>query len=970
MLKNVILIILLLCFYNLSYADETKVWTNPTILQGGVTYSQYCGSGGSHSLTMNNTNKALYGVWVGGTTDKHIYYATDDTGDWEINPAITDRDCNNTSIAVSDVSGSDDIHIVWESTINDTTHIQYTSMEYMWSAYNITNDYFWGVYPLYSNHRPSILIDNEGYKHITWYGGEADTNTRIFYANNIFPTEKVKADTFFIHTITIEDDSKNPTFCMDDSNNIYLTWQGGGETPQIYFASSIDTFQSIIQVTNNTYDNTNPSIAIDPENNLYIAYESNTGVYSQISYAYTDSNEIWQTDDVTSESFDNYNPSIAIGVFGGVHIVWEGEYSTGIWQIYYSSNFKGVFEPSERLTENIVYSYHTPNFTIDASAYGHIFYRGEDGTGNEHIHYLMSPNPLDDDISEPIFSSFNPENVIEDNDFLIRCMIEDASGIYDDTTGVEGQGVYLLWDTEALDDSSNILLMSETVTGWFWTDSIISPSSSSEADTIMYRIYAYDNDTDFGNIMDRTQGISGIQFITIQDDTIGPIFDNFLPDTVSGMQSFNISCCVYDPSGVYDDITGSAGQGMYLLWDEDGTIDASSNEVTMSRVGSADTSDIFQTDTEITLTAEPNAIGDFVYQVFAYDNDADGGDINDRTQDNSEVIYISGEPPELMFGVLQNPVLQKYFDIYIISNEKLASANIRVTENGSASTNLEVSTLDTINFVYAGDYTADSESALLSIAVSITDLAGWTTKDTIDFTGKFFTVASSGYISSPDKELRVYLPEGALSKETYAIILPLKNDANYSLMYRTVPYNTLAESISKPYLIGPENQLLDKDATITFYYDNINNKSEEHLSIAYYNHNNWELLPSQINIEENQIKSQINKFGIYQLQWNADYTIEESLPNNYKLKQNYPNPFNPKTTITYQLPNSADVSLKIYNINGQLVRTLVKDNLESGTYSILWDGNDDSGKTLASGIYLYKLEANDYSESHKMILLK
>ncbi len=88
------------------------------------------------------------------------------------------------------------------------------------------------------------------------------------------------------------------------------------------------------------------------------------------------------------------------------------------------------------------------------------------------------------------------------------------------------------------------------------------------------------------------------------------------------------------------------------------------------------------------------------------------------------------------------------------------------------------------------------------------------------------------------------------------------------------------------------------------------------------------------------------------------------------LLSNYPNPFNPETTISFTLPKSGNVSLDIYNIKGQKVKSLLKDYHEAGQHSVVWDGRDDKNKPVASGIYLYKMKSGTYSSNKKMILLK
>ena len=94
------------------------------------------------------------------------------------------------------------------------------------------------------------------------------------------------------------------------------------------------------------------------------------------------------------------------------------------------------------------------------------------------------------------------------------------------------------------------------------------------------------------------------------------------------------------------------------------------------------------------------------------------------------------------------------------------------------------------------------------------------------------------------------------------------------------------------------------------------------------------------------------------------------LPEYTQLMQNYPNPFNPTTSIKYQLPYDTHVSLKIYNLMGELVKTLIDSQQRTGYYTLQWDGRDKNNQSVATGLYIYSLKTNDYSQSRKMLLLK
>ncbi|MBM4157267.1 MAG: T9SS type A sorting domain-containing protein [Ignavibacteria bacterium] len=94
----------------------------------------------------------------------------------------------------------------------------------------------------------------------------------------------------------------------------------------------------------------------------------------------------------------------------------------------------------------------------------------------------------------------------------------------------------------------------------------------------------------------------------------------------------------------------------------------------------------------------------------------------------------------------------------------------------------------------------------------------------------------------------------------------------------------------------------------------------------------------------------------------------------FTLYQNFPNPFNPVTTISYQLPAPGYVEIKIYNINGQEIKTLINNNQKEGHYSVLWEGNDNYGSKVSSGVYFYRMTVKTNSQSviktRKMILIK
>ena len=134
------------------------------------------------------------------------------------------------------------------------------------------------------------------------------------------------------------------------------------------------------------------------------------------------------------------------------------------------------------------------------------------------------------------------------------------------------------------------------------------------------------------------------------------------------------------------------------------------------------------------------------------------------------------------------------------------------------------------------------------------------------------------------------------------------------------------------------------------------------------------------------IKAEMNYFNVAnpgaKMSGNIDYTPYRTtppfakalagleLPEAYGLSDNYPNPFNPTTTISYSLATSGHTTVDIYNILGQKITSLVSQYQEAGKHSVIWNGRNESGDMVASGVYFYRLISGDFIDSKKMLFLR
>ena len=134
----------------------------------------------------------------------------------------------------------------------------------------------------------------------------------------------------------------------------------------------------------------------------------------------------------------------------------------------------------------------------------------------------------------------------------------------------------------------------------------------------------------------------------------------------------------------------------------------------------------------------------------------------------------------------------------------------------------------------------------------------------------------------------------------------------------------------------------------------------------------WPLMAFDIAIDENNVKWFATYKGImsYDDMVETSVTQKNRVPYTLSIPGNYPNPFNPSTTIKYTVPLSGFTDLIIYNVLGQQVRKLISETIPAGTYTVVWNGNDDNGVPVSSGVYFSRLKSGELISIQKMMLFK
>ncbi|MBN1155688.1 S8 family serine peptidase [candidate division KSB1 bacterium] len=323
--------------------------------------------------------------------------------------------------------------------------------------------------------------------------------------------------------------------------------------------------------------------------------------------------------------------------------------------------------------------------------------------------------------------------------------------------------------------------------------------------------------------------------------------------------------------------------------------------------------------------------------------------------------FLSGDvtAENLSINIFQNPALTQYIDIYLITNsspETTPTATLREA-NGFIST-ITLAQLEPL--IYKGEHKFTTQgTATLEVT---TKFPGEPAKITTKYFGvNILKAGSGGLLKYEDIELNVL--NNDWESDVYVTFVPSK----------ITGHNTDLSPLGSAYKIGPESLQFPENVSMSFHINAslCTEQDVQKLAIYRLDQEIWVKLDSRYDANQSAIVTQIDRLGTYALFYdmNCDQNAID-IPDKYFLFKNYPNPFNSNTTIKYQLPDDSDISLTIYNINGQKIRTLFQGMQTAGVHTILWDGMDQHSSPVSSGIYLYKIESHAFTAADKMLYLK
>lgn len=305
-------------------------------------------------------------------------------------------------------------------------------------------------------------------------------------------------------------------------------------------------------------------------------------------------------------------------------------------------------------------------------------------------------------------------------------------------------------------------------------------------------------------------------------------------------------------------------------------------------------------------------------------------------------------PLGIWLSIHQNPVLNRYADVFVLGDTILQQTPIVTSTVNGITTPIVMQQIPgqqqykgELKFAVPGVY---------SLQASAVSVNGSTIDLNRDLTIALAKADAVTHIQSPEGRIAVKVPSGAFKEDVFLL-------AGVTRQAQQERFDV-------------SSFLAEKEVEITIRYDPTAFDDVTKLFLYRRDGNGWTQLRSQVYLKDSKIKTRTKQLGQLKLAVDPTFTGTNVVPTEFSLRRNYPNPFNPTTTIGYDLAQDGTTRLEVYNLLGQRVRSLVTGFQLAGTYQVSWNGQNDVGHQVASGVYFYRLQAGRYVKTNKMLLLK
>jgi hypothetical protein len=317
--------------------------------------------------------------------------------------------------------------------------------------------------------------------------------------------------------------------------------------------------------------------------------------------------------------------------------------------------------------------------------------------------------------------------------------------------------------------------------------------------------------------------------------------------------------------------------------------------------------------------------------------------------------------PSLTIGYLQNPLLSEYIDVVAASSSDLRPGSLSGSmTQSSGSSSLRFVGVPGTSRVYLDSTQQLKGSGTVSLRVRGAKKYGVFYADTtVTINARLLKADEPATVSTPSGAFTLSLGVGAVASSLYLTAFDGTADPNTSFSASRPPSCVCS--------LGPSNLVLSRPSMVRITGARVDDAS----TLAQYRNGKWLAIPSSVENVTGEMTATVSRLGLFGVMKKSEVDGQiDDVPVCFTLEQNYPNPFNPSTAISYQLVANSLVTLKVYDLLGREVATLVDGVGEPGVHTVQWNGENDHGEAVSSGVYLYQLRAGNFVMTRKMVLLK
>ena len=355
---------------------------------------------------------------------------------------------------------------------------------------------------------------------------------------------------------------------------------------------------------------------------------------------------------------------------------------------------------------------------------------------------------------------------------------------------------------------------------------------------------------------------------------------------------------------------------------------------------------------------------EYKWKVTAYNRwwDYYSNNENEIISESDEMrFFVDLERPYSDFSIIQNPLFDELYELYMITNEEVFISESSLFINNTPYNVLPFDSDDnqsgySMFFYYSGEFGLETPGNY-NFDLYTLDLLKNAGISDYSLSYAFASPGNFVSLSSPTELSELIIPDYAIINPTGIIV------TEHELDFVDINKNSLSKEIN----IKSPNLNLQSPIKLKFQNTFSRDFDNSNLTIAKKNiYGDWDVVNSDISSDF--IQADIFGVGSYAVFYIE--TIENDLPNTFELLGCYPNPFNPNININFSVPSKSNVNVTIYDIAGNKIKTLVNRNLEPGLIQLNWDGLSDSGISISSGVYLVKIKSGNIQLTQKITMLK